>query len=104
MTGDGDDGEDIDPRSSALIRGPSGRPPETPLRWSVRPCARNPVLAVAVAALVLAVSLAVQLYYESPWWGGLALLLLTLSVLPYYASTQYELNDEGVVARGPVVT
>ncbi len=72
--------------------------------WSVRPCAGNPVLAVAVAALVLAVSFAVQLYFGSPWWGGFAFVVLTLSVLPYYAAMRYEMDEEGVAVRGPFAT
>jgi hypothetical protein len=74
-----------------------------PLTWSSTPCKRHPFLAVAVGMLVMAVSLAVKVHY-GVWWGALALSLLTLSVFSYYGPTQYELNAEGVVAQGLLVS
>lgn len=101
MTGTAGDGEGPSGGGDAAL---GAHKPGATLVWSLRPCAGNPVLAVAVAALILSVSLAVQLYFGSPWWGGLAFVLLALSVLPYYAVTQYELNDEGAIVRGPFAT
>jgi len=101
VTGTAGDGEGNSDSGDAAL---GAHNPRARLVWSVRPCAGSPVLAVAVAALVLSISFAVQLYFGSPWWGGLAFVLLALSVLPYYAVTQYELNEEGVIARGPFAT
>jgi len=86
--------------------GPGGRraEPPTPLLWFVRPCARNRLLAAVVALLVLVVSLAVQVLFGSPWWGLLALLLLGLSVAPYYVGATYAVSEEGASARGLLVT
>jgi hypothetical protein len=70
----------------------------------VRPCSRNWLLSAVVAVFILCLSLAVQLYFGSPWWGGLALLLLLLSVLPYYTRTHYRLDEQGAVARGLIAT
>ena len=86
---------------------PVARAPDdlsTPLVWDVRPCSRNWLLAAAVAVFILILSLAVQLYFGSPWWGGLTLVLLLLSVLPYYTRTHYRLDEQGVVARGAIAT
>jgi hypothetical protein len=71
-----------------------------PLVWAVRPCSRNWLLAAVVALFILVVSLAAQLCFGSPWWGALTLVLLSLSVLPYYTRSEYRLDEEGVVARG----
>ncbi|HJN19195.1 MAG TPA: hypothetical protein QGH10_27125 [Armatimonadota bacterium] len=76
----------------------------TPLAWSVRPCERNWPLAILVVVLIVALSLAVQLYFGGPVWALLALVLLGLSVLPHYTRTRYELNDEGVTMRGAFAT
>lgn len=82
------------------------RGPEPPalLSWSVRPCTRHRCLAVVVAAFILALSLAVQVLFGSPWWGLLALLLLGLSVAPHYAGATYALTAEGASVRGLLVT
>jgi hypothetical protein len=70
------------------------------LTWSVRPCARNPLLAGVVVAFVLVLSLAVQVVLHSTWWGAVALLLLGLSVAPYYVGATYRLSEEGAAASG----
>lgn len=72
--------------------------------WDVLPCSRNWLLSVAVAAFILCLSLAVQLYFGSPWWGGLTVVLLLLCVLPYYTRTHYRLDEQGIVARGAIAT
>jgi hypothetical protein len=74
--------------------------PPDGLTWSVRPCARNPLLAGVVVAFVLVLSLAVQVLLHSPWWGALALLLLGLSVAPYYVGATYRLSEEGAAVVG----
>ena len=89
-------GPDVDGRVEAC-------PPE-PLVWSVRPCARNRWLAAAVGLFVLAMSLAVQVLFGSPWWGALALVLLGLSVAPYYLGATYTVAAEGASAAGPFGT
>jgi hypothetical protein len=71
-----------------------------PLVWAVRPCSRHRLLAVVAVLFILALSLAVQLHFGSPWWGALTLVLLALSILPYYTRTEYRLDEEGVIARG----
>jgi hypothetical protein len=71
-----------------------------PLTWSVRPCTRNPALAVAVAVFVLTVSFGLRVLCGSLGWGLLALALLSLSVASYYTQTRYELSAESAVARG----
>jgi len=75
-----------------------------PLTWSVRPAGRNRWLAAAVAAFVLAMSLAVQVLFGSPWWGLLALLLLGLSVAPFYVGATYVVAEEGASAGGLFAT
>jgi len=70
------------------------------LVWSVRPCARNPLLAVAVALFVLGMSLAVDVLFGSVWWGALALLLLAVSVAPYYVGATYVVSEAGAAAAG----
>jgi hypothetical protein len=76
----------------------------TPLAWDVWPCSRNWLLAGLALAFILCLSFVVQLYFGSAWWGGLTLVLLLLSVLPYYTRTHYRLDEQGVVARGPIAT
>lgn len=78
--------------------------PPALLTWSVRPCARNRLLAAAVALFVLVMSLAVRVLFGSPWWGLLALLLLGLSVAPYYLGATYAVSQEGASASGPFAT
>jgi hypothetical protein len=53
-----------------------------------------------VVVFVLVLSLAVQVFFDSSWWSAVTLLLLSLSVLPYYTRTHYRLDHTGVVARG----
>ncbi len=77
---------------------------EPPLTWSVRPCGRNRALAVVVAVFVLAVSLAAQVLFGSPGWGLLTLVLLGLSVAPYYVGARYTVSQEGASASGLFVT
>lgn len=49
---------------------------------------------------MLVLSFAVQLLSGSPWWGGLAFVLLALSVAPYYLATTYEVTGTGAAAQG----
>jgi hypothetical protein len=74
------------------------------LTWSVRPCARNPLLAVAAALFVLAISLAVRVLLGGLGWSLLTLLLLGLSVAPYYVGATYCISAEGASARGLFAT
>lgn len=57
-------------------------------------------MAVAVALFVLAMSLAVDVLFGSVWWGALALLLLGVSVAPYYVGATYAVSEEGAAAAG----
>ena len=82
----------------------SGDPLSEPLVWSVRPCTRNWPLAIGVVVLILLLSLAVQLYFEGPFWALLTLVLLGLAVAPHYVSARHELSEEGVKVRGLLVT
>jgi len=82
----------------------SGDPLAEPLVWSVRPCARNWPLAISVAALILLLSLAVQIHFGGPFWGMLTLVVLGLAVAPHYVRATHELNEECVKVRGLFTT
>lgn len=71
-----------------------------PLVWSVRPCDANRPLAAVVIVFVLVVALATQLVGGAPGWTLVALLLLGLSIAPYYARVTYEISREGASAAG----
>lgn len=71
-----------------------------PLVWSVRPCDANRPLAVVVIVFVLVVSLGMQLVGGGPGWAVIALLLLGLSVAPYYARVTYKISPEEASAAG----
>jgi hypothetical protein len=55
---------------------------------------------VAVLLFVLGMSLAVDVLFGSIWWGALALVVLTLSVAPYYVGGTYVVSPEGAAATG----
>ncbi len=74
------------------------------LSWTVQPWRKSPALGVAVALLILAVSFAVRVVFESNGWALLALVLLSLSVARYYAPTTYVLGAKGVRMEGPFGT
>ena len=75
---------------------------DTALEWTVWPAGRRPLLSIAVAALILGLSVAAVLVYRSPWYGVMVTGGLFIATVSYYLPTRYRLDAEGVGLRTPL--
>ena len=75
---------------------------DTALEWTVWPAGRRPLLSIIVAALILGLSVAAVLVYQSPWYGVMVTGGLFVATVSYYLPTRYRLDAEGVGLRTPL--
>lgn len=75
---------------------------DTTLEWTVWPARSRPLLSIAVAALVLGLSVAAVLVYRSPWYGVMVTGGLFVATVGYYLPTRYRLDAAGVDLRTPL--
>ncbi len=80
-------------------------PPErdAPIEWRVWPARHAPALSILVAIFAVSLSVAVVLFYESPWYGVMALLILFAATTSHYLPTRYQLDADGMKLRTPLV-
>jgi hypothetical protein len=70
------------------------------LRWSVLPAKRSPKKTWAVV-IFLSVFLAVVYFFYGLFAVCLGLVLLALSLLPFFLRTRYEFSEDGFVVKKP---
>lgn len=70
------------------------------LSWNARRAGEQPALAVLVAIFVLVLSAAVYLYYGMSF-ALLTFGVITLALIPFYASYGYVLRRDGLEIHGP---
>ncbi len=70
------------------------------LRWSVLPAKKSPRKTWAVV-IFLSVFLTVVYFFYGFFAVVLGLVLLALSLLPFFLRTKYEFNEEGFVVKKP---
>jgi hypothetical protein len=71
------------------------------LEWRVWPAGQRPGVSIMVAALVLALSLEAMSSFGSGWYAFITLVVLTLSLAPYYFPSRYCLDGQTVTVKGP---
>lgn len=72
------------------------------LEWTVWPTGRRPVASVAVAAVIVGISVATVLSYGNPWFGVMAFIGLFVAVASHYLPTTYSLDATGVQLQTPI--
>ena len=70
------------------------------LRWSVLPAKKSRKKTLGLLIFLVGFLTAVYFYYGL-FPSLLALLLLGLSLLPYFLRTEYELNEDGIFVKKP---
>ena len=70
------------------------------LRWSVLP-ARKSKKKTWGLLIFLGVFLTLLYIFYGMFASGLAILLLGVSLLPFFLKTQYELNEDGLIVKKP---
>ncbi len=70
-----------------------------PLSWTSHPAKRRPQDVFLLAAVVLLSAWAVLVTLDSALLAGLAVVILMVSVAPFWLPTHYRLDDDGVEAR-----
>lgn len=68
-------------------------------RWTSHPARRRPQDVFLLAAVVLLSAWAVLVTLQSPLLAALAVVVLMVSVSPFWLPTHYQLDDDGVEAR-----
>ncbi len=79
-------------------------PDEAVVKWTVWPARQRPVLSVAVAVIVIGVSIAVVLSYRNPWFGVMAFIGLSVAVASHYLPTTYRLTQQRATLQTPIST
>ncbi|MFP3904391.1 MAG: hypothetical protein ACLFWB_09140 [Armatimonadota bacterium] len=74
------------------------------MTWTVWPARQRPVLSVAVALMVIGLSVAVVFSYGNPWFGAMAFVGIFIAVAPHYLPTTYRLTDRGATLQTPLWT
>ncbi|KPJ60450.1 MAG: hypothetical protein AMJ46_06850 [Latescibacteria bacterium DG_63] len=70
------------------------------LRWSVLPARRSKKKTWGLL-IFLGVFLTLLYIFYGMFASGLAILLLGVSLLPFFLKTQYELNEDGLIVKKP---
>ncbi len=68
--------------------------------WRARRAAESPFLTVLLVIFTFLLAVGVNVYY-TPGHSALAVLFVTLALMPYYASYRYVLSGETVQVHGP---
>lgn len=74
------------------------------LEWTVWPARRRPAVSILVAALIVGLSAAAVLVYQSPWYGVMVSGGLFVATVSYYLPTRYHLDARGVSLRTPLTS
>ena len=88
------------PESKTCPR-PRGSAPEAgaQLSWVVWEASSNVALGLGTLLLIVALSVAISVSLGSRYYGGMALVVMLLAVLPFFLPTRYLLDEEGVQVR-----
>jgi len=78
---------------------PDTRHPTPELEWSVWPAKEKPLLSLGLIVLLFAIWIAVGYIYREAIWVGLAVVLLSGAVAPYFVITRYRLDEEGIATK-----
>ena len=71
------------------------------VEWTAWPFRRRPVRGIAAAAFVVACVWGVAATTGDAWLTGLAVVVLVVSVAPFFVPTTFRLTPEGVQIRRP---
>lgn len=69
------------------------------VRWTSHPAKRRPQDVFLLGGVVMLSAWAVLVTLGSPLLAGLAVVILLVSVAPFWLPTHYQIDDEGVEAR-----
>lgn len=67
--------------------------------WTSRPAARNPVVGVLIALLIVVLGALAGVWMRNLYWGIFAFLVLFLSLESYFFATTYRLGEDGVEVK-----
>lgn len=71
------------------------------LSWSARRAAEQPALAVLVVIFELVLTLGVYVHFQNISYALLTFGIITLALIPFYASYRYVLRRDGLEVHGP---
>jgi hypothetical protein len=72
------------------------------LEWTVWPARRRPAVSILVAALIVGLSAAAVLVYQSPWYGVMVASGLFIATMSHYLPTRYRIDAQGVSLNTPL--
>lgn len=87
-------------KSQAVTETVTSAPAE--FTWRAHPARQHPGKALAVGAVILALSGASVLLMQSPWWGLIAAGVLLVTLNRFYFPSRFRIDGEGITAQYPL--